>query len=70
MKQGKYHLPSPDMLQTFSQSAMAGLTPAPYFLPFQAVLNFICTLLFAYFVRVFDRITTRHTRQREAKKEN
>jgi len=64
IKQDKYHLPSPDTLQSFSQSAMAGLSPNPYPLVVQAFINFICTFVFVYFCSVFDRITREFSKKR------
>lgn len=65
MKGDRYHLPSPDLLQSFSQASMSGLTPAPYFLPFQALLCAICVFISAYFVNTFDKITQKHVKNQK-----
>ncbi|GMH45680.1 hypothetical protein BSKO_13643 [Bryopsis sp. KO-2023] len=60
LKKGVYHLPTPDFLQTLSQSTMASLSPYPFFLPFQMCIAGLVVPVSTFITGWFDRIVKRH----------
>eukprot|EP00210_Caulerpa_lentillifera_P006547 g6252.t1 len=66
MKQDRYHLPSPDLLQTLSQATMSGLSPVSYWLPIQALICAVCVFVSSYFLNTFDKITHRHVKKKRS----
>lgn len=60
LKKSRYHLPSPDVLQTLSQSTMASLTPYPFWTPLQMLISAICVPITMYFTSAFDKIACKY----------
>lgn len=66
LKKNSYHLPSPDLMQTLSQSTMASLTPYPLWTPVQMLVSALTVPVTLYFTSLFDRIARKHCKKPEA----
>lgn len=64
LRAGQYHLPSPDFLQTLSQSTMASLSPYPFWLPFQMLIAAVAVPISVYITWTFDKIICRFTKEK------
>lgn len=66
LKKGRYHLPTPDFLQSISQSTMSSLSPHPYWTPLQMLVSCFSVPVKYYITTMFDRIV-RETVHSEAR---
>lgn len=65
LKRGEYHLPSPDLLQTLSQSSMTGLSPTPFWPPVQMLVTGLLVPVYAVYTRLFDGIVKKARKERK-----
>lgn len=56
LRKKQYHLPTPDFLQSISQSTMSSLSPHPYWTPLQMLVSCLSVPVKYYLTRMFDRV--------------
>lgn len=63
IKRGGYHLPTPDLGQSFIVWAQAGFTPRPFSLLVEAVLAPLVVVILRVFGWGWDRIVRKHRKR-------